>query len=71
MSIKHIGFDQAVPIPSIVFEIRCPKCKESFVIRVALMGIQVQCQLGTKMEQKVDVKMPGSHIPDFRPRTVA
>jgi hypothetical protein len=71
MSIKHIGFDQATSIPSIVFEIRCPKCKESFVIRVALMGIQVQCQLGTKTVEKANVTLPTSRIPDFRPRTVA
>jgi len=71
MSIKHIGFDKATAIPSIIFEIKCPKCGDSFVIRVALMGIQVQCQLGTKTMEKADVKLPASRIPDFRPRTVA
>jgi hypothetical protein len=71
MSIKHIGFDKGTAIPSIIFEIKCPKCGESFVIRVALMGIQVQCQLGTKTVEKADVKLPASRIPDFRPRTVA
>lgn len=71
MSIKHVGFDKAVPIPSIIFEIKCPKCGDTFYIRVALMGIQVQCQLGTKSAEKADVTMPGARIPDFRPRTVA
>jgi hypothetical protein len=71
MSIKHIGFDKAAAIPSIIFEIKCPKCGDNFVIRVALMGIQVQCQLGTKTVEKADVTLPASRIPDFRPRTVA
>lgn len=71
MSIKHIGFDKPVAIPTIVFEIKCPKCGDSFYVRVALMGIQVQCQLGTKGSEKANVTLPGTRIPDFRPRTVA
>lgn len=71
MSIKHIGFDKPVAISTIVFEIKCPKCSDSFYVRVALTGIQVQCQLGTKGSEKADVALPASRIPDFRARTVA